>query len=189
MGRTVAFRNGFVAAPPGRRVPGTRANEPFVPRCAWWAWGKPSSSSATTVSSTLPLGREASRALLGLLVRTFGPNSPLVIGVDETLERRWGKKNVAKGTYRDPVRSAKECFVKASSLRWVCLLRFVPVPWAGRAWALPRQPQVWHLWGVHLGGHRRGRRRREHSVHFKNSSQLRAAPLSGADHVFPTGKR
>ena len=34
-------------------------------------------------------GREASCVLLGLLVKTFVPSSgPLVIGVDETLERR-----------------------------------------------------------------------------------------------------
>jgi hypothetical protein len=33
-------------------------------------------------------GREASRVLLSLLVRTFVPSGPLVIGVDETLERR-----------------------------------------------------------------------------------------------------
>jgi hypothetical protein len=82
-------------------------------------------------------GREASRVLLGLLVRTFVPNGPLVIGVDETLERRWGKKIAAKGIYRDPVRSTQERFVKASGLRWVCLMLLVPVPWAGRVWALP----------------------------------------------------
>jgi hypothetical protein len=82
-------------------------------------------------------GREASRVLLGLLVRTFVPNGPLVIGVDETLERRWGKKISAKGIYRDPVRSTQERFVKASGLRWVCLMLLVPVPWAGRVWALP----------------------------------------------------
>jgi DDE superfamily endonuclease len=45
-------------------------------------------------------GREASRVLLGLLVKTFVPSGPLVIGVDETLERRWGKKIAAKGVYR-----------------------------------------------------------------------------------------
>ena len=83
-------------------------------------------------------GREASRVLLGLLVKTFVPSSsPLVIGVDETLERRWGKKIAAKGVYRDPVRSTHERFVKASGLRWVCLMVLVPVPWAGRVWALP----------------------------------------------------
>ena len=43
-------------------------------------------------------GREVSRVLLDLLVRTFVPSSgPLVIGVDETLQRRWGKKIAAKG--------------------------------------------------------------------------------------------
>jgi hypothetical protein len=82
-------------------------------------------------------GREASCVLLGLLVRMFVPSGPLVIGVDETLERRWGKKIVAKGIYRDPVRSTHERFVKTSGLRWVCLMLLVPVPWAGRIWALP----------------------------------------------------
>jgi hypothetical protein len=82
-------------------------------------------------------GQEASRVLLGMLVRIFVPSGPLVIGVDETLERRWGKKIAAKGIYRDPVRSTQERFVKASGLRWVCLMLLVPVPWAGRVWALP----------------------------------------------------
>ena len=83
-------------------------------------------------------GREVSHVLLGLLVKTFVPSSsPLVIGVDETLERRWGKKIAAKGVYRDPVRSTHERFVKSSGLRWVCLMLLVPVPWARRVWALP----------------------------------------------------
>jgi hypothetical protein len=82
-------------------------------------------------------GTEVSRVLLSLLVRTFVPSGPLVIGVDETLQRRWGKKIAAKGIYRDPVRSTHERFIKASGLRWVCLMLLVPVPWAGRVWALP----------------------------------------------------
>src|SRR4051794_24210121 len=82
--------------------------------------------------------REASRVLLGLLVKTFlSEGKPLVIGLDETLERRWGAKIVAKGIYRDPVRSSHGHFVKASGLRWVCLMLLVPVPWASRTWALP----------------------------------------------------
>jgi hypothetical protein len=44
-------------------------------------------------------GKETSRVLLGLLVKTFVADGPLVIGVDETLERRWGKKIAAKGVY------------------------------------------------------------------------------------------
>ena len=80
---------------------------------------------------------EVSRVLLGLLVEAFVPNGPLVVDVDETLERRQGKKISAKGIYRDPVRSSHGHFVKASALRWVCLTLLAPVPWASRVWALP----------------------------------------------------
>ena len=82
-------------------------------------------------------GREVSRVLLGLLVEAFVPEGPLVLGVDETLERRRGKKISAKGIYRDPVRSSREHFVKTSALRWVCLTLLTPVPWASRVWSLP----------------------------------------------------
>jgi DDE superfamily endonuclease len=81
--------------------------------------------------------REASRILLGLLVEAFVPDGPLVVGVDETLERRQGKKIAAKGIYRDPVRSSHTYFVKTSALRWVCLTLLAPIPWASRVWALP----------------------------------------------------
>jgi hypothetical protein len=78
-----------------------------------------------------------SRALLGLLAAAFAPTGPIVLGIDDTLERRWGKKIAAKGVYRDAVRSSKEFFVKCSGLRWVCLMLLVPIPWANRVWALP----------------------------------------------------
>jgi hypothetical protein len=81
--------------------------------------------------------REASRVLLGLLVEAFVPEGPLVVGIDETLERRKGKKIAPKGIYRDPVRSSHAHFVKASGLRWVCVALLAPIPWAGRTWALP----------------------------------------------------
>jgi hypothetical protein len=81
--------------------------------------------------------REASRILLGLLVEAFVPEEPLVLSIDETLERRRGKKISAKGVYRDPVRSSREHFVKTSGLRWVCLTLLAEVPWASRVWALP----------------------------------------------------
>jgi DDE superfamily endonuclease len=82
-------------------------------------------------------GRAVGRILLEVLVTVFVPAGPLVIGVDETLERRRGKKIAAKGIYRDAVRSSHEHFVKASGLRWVCLMLLVPLPWARRVWALP----------------------------------------------------
>ena len=62
-------------------------------------------------------GREASRLLLGLLVKRFVPTGPIVLGVDDTIERRRGKRIQAKGIYRDPVRSSHSHFVKASGLR------------------------------------------------------------------------
>jgi len=78
-----------------------------------------------------------SRVLLGLLVATLAPADPLVFGLDETIERRWGPQIAAKGLYRDAVRSSKGYFVKVSGLRWLCLMLLVPIPWAGRTWALP----------------------------------------------------
>lgn len=82
-------------------------------------------------------GLAAGRALLALLVAAFAPDGPLVFGVDETLERRRGRKIAAKGIYRDAVRSSHAHFAKASGLRWACLMLLVPIPWAGRTWALP----------------------------------------------------
>jgi hypothetical protein len=78
-----------------------------------------------------------SRILLGLLVEAFVPEGPLILGIDEPLERRWGKKIRAKGVYRDPVRSSHQRFVKVSGLRWICVMLLAPVPWAKRVWALP----------------------------------------------------
>jgi DDE superfamily endonuclease len=82
-------------------------------------------------------GLAVSRILLGLLVAAFAPQGPLVFGVDETLERRRGAKIAAKGIYHDAVRSSRSHFVKASGLRWSCLMLLVPIPWAARTWALP----------------------------------------------------
>jgi hypothetical protein len=79
----------------------------------------------------------AGRILLRLLVATFLPDGPLIIGVDETLERRTGARIAAKGVYRDAVRSSHSHFVKATGLRWVSLMLLAPIPWAGRVWALP----------------------------------------------------
>jgi hypothetical protein len=82
-------------------------------------------------------GREASRLLLRLLVKRFVPTGPIVLGIDDTIERRRGKQIQAKGIYRDPVRSSHSHFVKASGLRWVSLMLLAPIPWTARTWALP----------------------------------------------------
>ena len=82
--------------------------------------------------------RAVSRILLVLLVDLFVPaTAPIVVGIDETIERRRGGKIAARGIYRDPVRSSHEFFVKTSGLRWICLMLLTPIPWASRVWALP----------------------------------------------------
>jgi hypothetical protein len=78
-----------------------------------------------------------SLVLLRLLLNAFLSFGPVVIGIDETIERRRGEKIKAKGIYRDPVRSSKSHFVKASGLRWISLMLLVKVPWARRIWGLP----------------------------------------------------
>ena len=49
--------------------------------------------------------------LLRLLVEAFVPHGPVVLALDDTIERRWG--------------------------RWMSLMLLTPIPWAGRVWALP----------------------------------------------------
>src|SRR5205814_1085385 len=71
-------------------------------------------------------GLALSRVLLGLLVAAFAPDGPVVLGVDETIERRWGAKIAARGLYRDAERSSRGSFVKVSGLRWLCLTLLVP---------------------------------------------------------------
>ena len=82
--------------------------------------------------------RKLSRLLLLLLVHLFVANdAPIVVGIDETIERRRGAKIAARGVYRDPVRSSKEFFVKTNGLRWISMMLLTPIPWACRVWALP----------------------------------------------------
>lgn len=77
------------------------------------------------------------RKLLAMIMARFGADGAVVIGLDDTIERRWGAKISARGIYRDPVRSTEGQFVKVSGLRWLALMALVPVPWAKRRWALP----------------------------------------------------
>jgi hypothetical protein len=95
----------------------------------------------------------AAHVLLGRLVAAFVPKGPVVLGIDDTIERRRGKRITAPraasppapsetdrksdGIYRDPVRSSHGHFVKASSLRWLSLMLLAPILWAHQVWALP----------------------------------------------------
>lgn len=89
------------------------------------------------LSRALWSSRQASRLLLQQLVKVFAPDGVLVMGIDDTIERRWGKRIAARGIYRDPVRSSDSHFVKTSGLRWLSLMLLVEIPWAQRVWALP----------------------------------------------------
>ena len=79
----------------------------------------------------------ASRLLLRLLVAVFIPRGVVVVGLDDTIERRRGEQIKAKGIYRDPVRSSQAYFVKVSGLRWLACMVLLPLSWANRVWALP----------------------------------------------------
>lgn len=63
--------------------------------------------------------RNLSQILLMLLLTYLDKDKtfPLVFGIDETIERRWGAKISKRGIYRDAVRSSKTHFVKTSGLR------------------------------------------------------------------------
>jgi hypothetical protein len=81
--------------------------------------------------------RKVGQQLLKHLIGTFAPSGVLVLGIDDTIERRKGKRIRAKGIYRDAVRSSDSQVVKVSGLRWLSLMLLVEILWAKRVWALP----------------------------------------------------
>jgi hypothetical protein len=80
---------------------------------------------------------QAAEILFSMLVQLALSYGMLVIVVDETLERRKGKKINAKGVYRDAVRSTKSYVVKAFGLKWLVMTVLVRLPFANRTFALP----------------------------------------------------
>jgi len=79
-----------------------------------------------------------SELLLELIIKVFlSEEAFLRIVVDETVERRKGKKIEYKGWFRDAVRSTANHVTKVLGIRWVCLSILVEVPWSERPWALP----------------------------------------------------
>jgi len=82
-------------------------------------------------------GLQGAKILLGLLLLLCPSGWPVLIGVDETIERRNGKRIQAKGCYRDAVRSTKKVVVKCYGLKWISMMLLVPLPWSSRVWALP----------------------------------------------------
>ena len=65
--------------------------------------------------SSREVGRRLLLALVGVFVAADGPG---VIGLDDTIERRWGAKSAARGIYRDRVRSSKGPFPSCVGASW-----------------------------------------------------------------------
>jgi DDE superfamily endonuclease len=82
-------------------------------------------------------GLAASQMLLMMIILTFVGSERVVIGIDETLERRWGKRIWGLGIYRDAVKSSRTHPIKSSGVRWQVMQVLVPMPWSKRLWALP----------------------------------------------------
>jgi DDE superfamily endonuclease len=82
-------------------------------------------------------GLQGAKILLGLLVPLVPASWPLLVGVDDTIERRKGRKIAAKGCYRDAVRSTETHIVTCFGLKWIAMLLLVPFPWSRRPWAMP----------------------------------------------------
>lgn len=80
------------------------------------------------------LARTLTRMLVGQLL---AGREPVIIGLDDTIERRWGPRIRARAIYRDPVRSSRGHFVKTSGLRWLSFMLLTPLPWLPGIKALP----------------------------------------------------
>jgi hypothetical protein len=80
---------------------------------------------------------ELSRRLLSVLVTVFVKDGVLVVGADETLERRRGASIAHLGAFRDAARSTQGHKVKSMGLRWLSMMVLTVMPWSARIWALP----------------------------------------------------
>jgi hypothetical protein len=79
-----------------------------------------------------------SRLLLALMLRLcLQPDEPLLLVIDETLERRAGRRIRYKSWYHDAVRLTLPSSNVALGIRWQCLALLAPVPWSREPWALP----------------------------------------------------
>ena len=63
------------------------------------------------------------------LVRTFvAVGGELTFVIDETLERRWGRRITKRGHDRDPLASSQQRSVATSGLRWIVLTWVITRP-------------------------------------------------------------
>jgi hypothetical protein len=88
-----------------------------------------------------------------LITLLVPPGATIVLGADDTVERRSGRKITAKGCYRDAVRSSQTHVMHCFGLKWVSMMLLVPVPWSRRVWALPFLSAL--CWPAKKSGQRR----------------------------------
>jgi hypothetical protein len=105
-------------------------------------------------------GLQGAKILLGLLQAAFVPDGEaLVIGVDDSVERRRGVRIRDKGIWRDAVRSSRSVFAKTAGLRWLSLQVMVRPGFARRTWGLPFLTILSRSMPGESGGTRHCRRR------------------------------
>src|SRR5258708_13928887 len=72
------------------------------------------------------------------MVETFvQAGGSLELGVDETLEGRWGRKVRKRGPYRDSALSSRKRSVSSPGLRWIVMAVVVTLPWTKQCCDLP----------------------------------------------------
>jgi hypothetical protein len=59
-------------------------------------------------------------------------NEPLILCLDGTLERRWGKRIAYKGRFHDAVHSSSGHVQTSEGIHWLCLMLLVRLPWCRR---------------------------------------------------------
>lgn len=76
------------------------------------------------------------RRLLVRLGRTFvAAGGELTCVIDETPERRWGRRIAKRGQDRNPLASSQQRSVATSGVRWIVLTWVITPPWTRRSWA------------------------------------------------------
>jgi hypothetical protein len=82
--------------------------------------------------------RHGSRMVLSLLVTlVVPPEATIVLGAEDTVERRSGRNIHANGGDRDAVRSSTSPVIRCGGLQGGSMRRVRAVPWSRRVWALP----------------------------------------------------
>ena len=76
------------------------------------------------------------KILLLLLLKVFPQKGAMTFAINDTLERRRGKKINAKGWFKDPIQSNNGKVVTSTGLRWMPVMLLTPIAFVGRVFAL-----------------------------------------------------